>query len=113
MNEKVKAVGYVRASSQKQTEQQDSIAAQKSKISEYAKRQNIEIVKWFEAVGFPNLAPGNAFQYLEDNPDVKCLVVTSADRLERWSADFKGACDEYDVELVICDSVSHKKEKEE
>jgi DNA invertase Pin-like site-specific DNA recombinase len=114
MSNTKKAIGYVRDTSQETKQHNSSLAAQKAKISEYAERQDIEIAKWFESSGGNvNLVPGAVFQFCEDNQDVKYLMVTSADRLERWSNNFKETCEALGVELVICDLVSQKKAMEE
>ena len=85
---KDKAIAYCRVATVTQTNNHESLERQKRKITEYAKRKNIEIVEWFEQVGlepvtFPYDTLGEALSYCKTQPDIKFLIVSDVDRLSR------------------------------
>lgn len=83
----MKAVIFARTGNQSQ-ESSSNLSSQLATLHEYAKEQNLEVVKEFAVVGSTLTGEGkqvfnHLVDYLKDNTEVKALVVTSFDRLTR------------------------------
>lgn len=91
-----KAVAYCRVASVEQTDQNQSIEAQKCLISEAAEKAGVAIEQWFEAIGetSPYQLGRKQRKALKDTHDfcsknqVDYLYITSPDRLSRLSTDY-------------------------
>jgi DNA invertase Pin-like site-specific DNA recombinase len=84
MNQKVKAVGYVRIAITEQEVGNNSLSKQKERILEAAAQSDIEIVRWYEYAGSdPDLALGAIQAYCEKDVEVKYLFVSDIGRLSR------------------------------
>jgi len=83
---------YVRVSSREQKQEGYSIPAQKKLLKEYAKANDFEIVKEFEddetAKSAGRTGFGQMIEYIEDNPNVKSILVEKTDRLYRNFKDY-------------------------
>lgn len=91
--ENIKAVGYIRSAISTKEEQDESLEKQKVQIEKVAKRLNMEIVKYFEQVGFEPIlyrmdTLGKALEYCEANPSIEYLVVAKTARLARSLEDY-------------------------
>jgi DNA invertase Pin-like site-specific DNA recombinase len=87
-----KAIGYCRVAVTNDIDQVERLQSQKNQIIEAAKHLNVEIVKWFEQVGyepvaFPYSSLSEALRYCEEHP-VKSLFVAKADRISRSMEEF-------------------------
>ena len=95
---------YVRVSSREQKQEGYSIPAQKKLLKEYAKANDFEIVKEFEddetAKSAGRTGFGQMIEYIEDNPNVKSILVEKTDRLYRNFKDYV-TIDELDVTIFL------------
>lgn len=91
MEEPITAIAYMRICSRQQVKEihsRNNFAAQKQRIAEYAERNNIKIVEWFEEVsdepvGRKTNVLDEAYTYAMKNLSVKSLLVSSPDRISR------------------------------
>ena len=104
---KIKAVGYCRYSSDNQRE--ESIEAQQKIITEYAEKNNFEIVDWYldKAFSGTNTNRPEFQRMLEDVSSNKCpfsaVLVHKVDRFSRNAADaikYKDILRDFGVELI-------------
>lgn len=87
-----KAVGYVRVSSKEQREEGYSIPAQRKLLEEYAKREGLIVVEWFEeaetAKRVGRAEFGRMLKLLRAKKDVRNILVEKTDRLYRNITDW-------------------------
>ena len=99
-----KSIIYVRVSSREQKQEGYSIPAQKKLLKEYAKANDFEVVKEFEddetAKRAGRTGFGKMIEYIENNPDVKSILVEKTDRLYRNFKDYV-TIDELDVTVFL------------
>ena len=84
----IKAIGYVRVTNAAQTKRVTSIEMQKRQIVETANNLGLEIVEWFEQVGykpvtFTHDTLSKALKYCNAEPDIKYLLVANTTRISR------------------------------
>lgn len=88
---KVEAVGYVRVSSKEQEREGFSIPAQKKLLQEYARENNIKLVRIFEEAETAKQAGRKQFRkmldFLDDNPEIKDILAEKVDRMYRNFSD--------------------------
>jgi hypothetical protein len=82
MSKATKAIGYCRTAVSEQGIG-ESIETQRRHINEYAKRQNLEIVEWFDQIGyvpitFPYSKLDDALEYCKEDPDIKEILAASS-----------------------------------
>lgn len=84
---KQKAVAYVRVSSKEQEREGYSIPAQKKLLDEYARKQNLEIIRVFEEAETAKAAGRKQFhrliEFLDSQSDCKDILVEKVDRMYR------------------------------
>lgn len=82
-----KAVAYVRVSSKDQEREGFSIPAQRKLLQDYAKENNFQIAVFFEEAETAKQAGRKQFKrmldFLEQNPDIKDVLVEKVDRMYR------------------------------
>lgn len=90
MSNLTKAIAYCRVATTKQAEQNNSVEAQKQRITEYAARHDFEIVKWFERIGSSqsNTALLEALEYCKNHKSIRYVIVTEPSRISRSATDF-------------------------
>jgi len=105
MNTKRKSVAYVRVSSKEQEREGFSIQAQKRLLREYAKKNNMSILRLFSDVetakrtGRPSFT--QMLEFLKNSPDCGIVLVEKTDRLYRNLKDWTTLDDmELNIHLV-------------
>ncbi|KIG14347.1 Site-specific recombinase [Enhygromyxa salina] len=84
-------LAYVRVSSKKQEDNDNSIPYQKRVISEYAQREGLQIIQWYEETHSAYKGKRGQFrQMLEslDRPNIDGVILHKLDRLSRNVGDF-------------------------
>lgn len=88
--ELMRAVGYVRVSTEEQVQEGNGLEIQRSEITSYCKKNRIELVEIFEDAGISgsNGLDKRAglkamFEYLQEHKDIDTVVVYKYDRLSR------------------------------
>lgn len=111
---------YARVSSKEQESEGFSIPAQLKLLREYAKSKHFQIVQEFTDAETAKKAGRTGFsamlQYLEENPEIKTVLVEKTDRLYRNFKDYV-LLDDYELEVHLVkegqvlskDSKSHEK----
>jgi len=115
-----KAVTYARVSSKEQEKEGFSIPAQQKLLGGYAAKEGFEVVREFVDVETAKQAGRSQFnamlEYLQENPEVRVILVEKTDRLYRNFRDYV-TIDELDAEIHLVkegevlsrDSRSHQK----
>ena len=101
-------VALLRVSTDKQIQEGQSIAAQQRKVDFLAKRQKVDVVRYFveHYTGFKTdrRILNELFAFLNENPDVSCVYVGDIDRLTRGGTEvylaLKRQLYEINVDLV-------------
>ena len=92
MEQRIKAVIYARVSSEEQKKEGFSIPAQIDLLHDFARKNNIEIVKEFEEAETAKQAGGHKFnemlKFLKKNKDVTNILCEKTDRLYRNFKDY-------------------------
>lgn len=84
----VKAIGYIRVAVSTQKNGTTSLRMQKRQIVEAANHSGLEIVKWFEQVGYEPVTfvhdtLGKALKFCKADPSIKYLVIENTSRISR------------------------------
>lgn len=92
MEQRIKAVIYARVSSEEQKKEGFSIPAQLDLLHDFARKNNIEIIKEFEEAETAKQAGRHKFnemlKFLKKNKDVKNILCEKTDRLYRNFKDY-------------------------
>lgn len=113
-----RAIAYLRVANARQINNNNSFEKQALKISEYAERNNIQIVKWFRETGRNRSVLGSAVKYCTTKNNINFLLVPEPTRLSRsldeyysWKLAFKAKGVQFnftDVSFREIDSASLK-----
>lgn len=110
MENKQKAVAYLRAATGTKISASESVAMQKRHIFKAAERQSIEIARWFEALGQePQETLNEIIAYCKADPEIKYLIVAYPDRLARSARTYlywRVAFEELGVDVRSADNLS-------
>ena len=109
-NDKIKAVAYVRTASVKRPEQDNSTESQIKRISEYARSENVQIVKWFVQSGKNRPDLTEILEFCTLNKKVRQLYVTDIARISRSMEQYlktKQLLTDYGITIKTCDSKEH------